>query len=136
MIPSITPLLNSDLQIVEQPTLTRGLNLPEGANRVRGRVDGLAAMRQAVYKIINTERYRYLIYSYDYGIELSDLFGRPVSFVCPEIERRITEALLADNRIIGVGGFDFNLPRRGVVQVSFAVQSIFGELSAEKEVNF
>ena len=44
MIPSITPLLNSDLQIVEQPTLTRGLNLPEGANRVRGRVDGLAAI--------------------------------------------------------------------------------------------
>lgn len=136
MIPSITPLLNSEMKIVEQPTLTWALNLQEGDDRVRGRTDNLAAMRQAVYKIINTERYNYLIYSYAYGIELADLFGQPISYVCPEIERRICEALLADSRITGVGGFDFNLLRKGVVQVSFEVQTIFGSLIAQKEVNF
>lgn len=93
-------------------------------------------MNQVIRKAIITPPFNYLIYSYDYGVELADLFGRPVSFVCPEIERRITEALLADSRITGVGGFDFNLLRKGVVQVSFEVQTIFGSLIAQKEVNF
>ena len=96
----------------------------------------MQAMRQAVYKIINTERYNYLIYSYNYGIELADLFGQPVSYVCPEIERRICEALMQDRRIIGVSGFEFDLSRKGIVHVKFEVQTIFGELTAEREVNF
>ncbi len=136
MIPSIAPLLNSGLKIAEQPTLTWGLNLQEGDDRVRGQTDNLAAMRQAVCKIINTERYHWLIYSYNYGVELADLFGQPVSYVCPEIERRISEALLADKRIIGVSGFVFDLPRRGVVHVKFTVQTVFGEITAEREVNY
>lgn len=136
MIPSITPLLNSEMKIVEQPTLTWALNLQEGDDRVRGRTDNLAAMRQAVYKIINTERYNYLIYSYAYGVELADLFGQPVSLVCPEIERRITEALLADSRITGVSGFEFDTPGRNVVHVKFEVQTIFGSLTAERTVNY
>ena len=136
MIPSITPLLNSELKVAEQPTLTWGLNLQEGDDRVRGRTDGLAAMRQAVYKIINTERYNYLIYSYAYGIELADLFGQPISYVCPEIERRICEALLADSRITGVSGFEFDMPSRSVVHVKFEVQTIFGSLPAERTVNY
>ena len=136
MIPSIAPLLNSELKVAEQPTLTWGLNLQEGDDRVRGRTDGLAAMRQAVYKIINTERYNYLIYSYAYGIELTDLFGQPVSLVCPEIERRITEALLADCRITGVGGFEYDMPSQNVVHIKFDVQTIFGSLPAERTVNY
>ncbi len=136
MIPSITPLLNSELKIAEQPTLTWGLNLQEGDDRVRGRTDNLAAMRQAVYKIINTERYNYLIYSYPYGVELADLFGQPVSLVCPEIERRITEALMQDGRITGVSGFEFDLPQRSVVHIKFEVQTIFGNLTAERTVNY
>ena len=136
MIPSITPLLNSEMKIVEQPTLTWALNLQEGDDRVRGRTDNLAAMRQAVYKIINTERYNYLIYSYAYGVELADLFGQPVSLVCPEIERRITEALLADSRITGVSGFEFDTPGRNVVHVKFEVQTIFGSPTAERTVNY
>ena len=50
------------------------------------------------------------MYSWDYGVELADLFGEPVSYVCPELERRITEALLQDGRIEGVDGFSFRLP--------------------------
>ncbi|MCM1136326.1 MAG: DUF2634 domain-containing protein [Clostridium sp.] len=135
MIPSITPLLNSEIKVARQPTLTWALNLQEGDDRVRGRTEGLAAMRQAVYKIINTERYNYAIYSYNYGIELADLFGQPVSYVCPELERRITEALLQDDRITDVSNFAFTRRARGVLQASFTVQTIFGSLTAEREVN-
>lgn len=135
MIPAITPLLNQELTKAEQPSLTHRLNLQEGDDRVRGRAEGLAAMRQAVYKIINTERYRHLIYSYNYGVELADLFGQPTSFVCPEIERRITEALMQDDRILSVSNFEFSQPAKGVLAVSFVVQTVFGDLQAERRVN-
>lgn len=136
MIPSITPLLNSEIKVAEQPTLTWALNLQEGDDRIRGQTDGLNAMRQAVYKIINTERYHYAIYSYNYGIELADLFGQPVSYVCPELERRITEALTQDGRITGVSGFEFEFPCRREVAVRFTVQTVFGSLTAERTVNY
>ncbi len=134
MIPSIINLLNQELTAVEQPSLTHRLNLQEGDDRVRGRAEGLAAVRQAVYKIINTERYQHLIYSHNYGVELADLFGQPMSFVCPEVERRITEALMQDDRIIGVSNFTFSQPAKGVLAVSFTVQTVFGDLPAERMV--
>lgn len=84
------------------------------------------AIRQAVVKILNTERFRYPIYSTDYGIELDDLFGKDCDYVCVELERRISEALLADNRIVRVSGFRF-VQGKNAVYVSFCVYSVFGE---------
>ena len=76
------------------------------------------------------------MYSWNYGIELLDLFGMPVSYVCPELERRITEALTWDDRIESVDNFEFDLSKKGVVHVSFTAHTIFGDVEAEREVNF
>ena len=102
---------------------------------VRGYADGLEAVRQAIFKIIMTERYQYIMYSWNYGIELNDLFGEPMTYVCPELKRRITEALLWDDRIQSVDSFEFDFPQKGVVQVAFTAHSIFGDVQAEREVN-
>ena len=40
------------------------------------------AIEQAVYKILNTERYKYIIYSTNYGVELEELFGKPMPLFC------------------------------------------------------
>ena len=133
MIPSTTALLAQDFKIEPQPTKTYQMNLEE--ETVRGYIDGLEAMEQAIYKILLTERYQYIMYSWNYGIELADLFGEPVSYVCPEVERRIREALLWDDRIEDVTNFEFSLPQKGVVQVSFLVHTMFGEIAAQREVN-
>lgn len=134
MIPSSTGFLPTEFEVVEQPTHTYKMNLE--TNRVRGYVDDLEAMKQAIYKILLTERYRYLIYSWNYGIELEDLFGEPISYVCPELERRITEALLWDTRIESVDNFHFEIPKRHVLVLSFTAHTIFGDVEAEREVNF
>ena len=104
------------------------------SNRVLGTCDGKEAMKQVIYKILMTERYRYVIYSWNYGIELEDLFGMPVSFVCPELERRITEALVQDDRITEVKNFSFDTSRKGIVSTMFTAVTDVGEISAEKEV--
>ena len=42
---------------------------------------------KVVFNILNTERYQYIIYSWNYGIELIDLYGQPVSYVIPELKK-------------------------------------------------
>ncbi len=133
MIPGIAGFLRQDFEIIEQPTKTYKMDIP--GNEIRGYTDGLEAMKQAIYKILLTERYQYIMYSWNYGIELLDLFGEPVSYVVPELERRIREALTWDRRIKGVDNFEFDLPQKGVVHVSFTAHTIFGDVGAEREVN-
>ena len=133
MIPSTADFMLHDFRIETQPTHTYKMLLDRSL--VRGYTDGIEAMKQAVYKILFTERYRYIIYSGSYGIELLDLFGQPVSYVCPELERRITEALTWDDRIDSVDDFRFDFPKKGVVHVAFTVHTVFGDFKAERGVN-
>lgn len=134
MIPSITGFLEQDFEIEEQPTHTYKMNL--ASELVRGYTDGREAIEQAIYKILNTERYQYVMYSWNYGIELLDLYGEPVSYVCPELERRITEALTWDDRIQSVDNFEFNISKKGEIHVTFTAHTTFGDVAAEKVVNF
>lgn len=134
MIPSTTAFLEQDFEITEQPAHTYKMNLE--SNLIRGYTDGQEAMKQAIYKILNTERYQYVMYSWNYGIELLDLYGEPVSYVCPELERRITEALTWDDRIQTVDNFEFNISKKGEILVTFTAHTVFGDVVAEKVVNF
>lgn len=134
MIPSTTAFLEQDFEITEQPTHTYKMNFE--SNLIRGYTDGQEAMKQAIYKILNTERYQYVMYSWNYGIELLDLYGEPVSYVCPELERRITEALTWDDRIQTVDNFEFNISKKGEILVTFTAHTVFGDVVAEKVVNF
>lgn len=134
MIPSTSGFLTADLEIARQPTKTYKMDL-EGTT-TRGFTDDLEAMKQVVFKILNTERYVYPMYSWNYGIETMDLYGEPVSWVCPELQRRITEALVWDDRIDSVDDFTFDLSQKGVVHVSFVVHTIYGEIQTERTVNF
>lgn len=131
MIPVSIKAGLQQIEEVTQPSLTYGLRWEE--DRVRGRVDGIEAVRQAVYKILNTERYDYLIYSWNYGIELDDLYGKPIPYIQAEIKRRIEEALTQDDRIERVGAFSFERNGRKLL-CRFTVYSVFGEVQAEKEV--
>lgn len=133
MIPVVNDDLINDFEYEELPTRTFRLNI--SANTITGFVDGLEAMKQAIYLILNIERYEYIIYSWNYGIELRDLFGQPISFVLPEIKRRITGALLQDDRIEAVHSFEFERIKKDKIHVTFQVDTIFGTVEAERVVN-
>lgn len=122
----------TEFQFVRQPSFTHKLNTER--NRVVGYVDGREAYKQAIYKILNTERYEYVIYSWNYGIELKDLIGMPIYYVVPELERRITEAIEQDDRTVSVSNFEFDTSKRGVVHVKFTATSIYGDEIIETDV--
>lgn len=132
MIPNTNDDLRNDFEFEELPTNTFKLNIED--DKVYGFNDGLEAMKQAIYLILNVERYEYLIFSWNYGIELADLFGKSITFVLPELERRITEALVQDSRITSVEDFDFEV-KKNKVFCTFKVKTIFGEINAERVVN-
>ena len=75
------------------------------------------------------------LYSRNYGIEIKDLLGKPISYVCAVIKGRIEEALLIDDRIESVT--DFVITKgKGSVLVAFTVVSSMGDVKIEKEFEF
>lgn len=134
MIPSTNNILTTNLGVVTQPSKNHKMHIKDDV--INGTCDNLNSMTQVIYKILNTERYTYPIYSWNYGIELVDLFGEPVSYVCAEIERRITEALTQDDRIESVSDFEFDTSKKHEVVCTFVVHTIFGDVESEKGVTY
>lgn len=127
MIPSINNL--KEIEVVTRPSADYRMEL--GGNHISGVCDGLEAVRQTVFCILNTERYQYPVYSWNYGIELRDLYGKPMDYIMSELPRRITEALTQDDRINAVDSFAFSTQGRAM-EVSFTVHTIYGDLETEK----
>ena len=120
------------IEKVTMPSLT--WKIWTDRTQVRGTVDEQEAMEQAVRKILQTERYRYAIYDWNYGVELEDLYGENVAYVMPELKKRIEDALLSDDRITAVTDFSIQ-QEKGCVTTSFMVHTIFGEMKAERTVD-
>lgn len=117
---------------VEQPSLTYRLDLETGA--IAGRVDGLEAVKQAVYKMLQTPRYEHLIYTPNYGHELRTLIGKDPLLVRSEAARMLREALLQDDRITAVQ--DVNAETSGdSILLRFTVVSRYGSFRAQQEVS-
>jgi hypothetical protein len=124
---SITTVSESSL-----PSYTYAIDY-NSTGKISGYCDELAAVKQAIYKIINTERYQYIIYSWNYGIEVKDLIGKPIPYIYAETQRRIIEALMTDDRITNVDDFKFS-NNGGDVAIHFTVTTIYGKVTATKEV--
>lgn len=129
MLPKTGTILEKDFEVVEMPSKTYRLD----HTVISGKADGLEAVRQAVFCILNTERFDWLIYSWNYGIELKDLFGRTPGVIKSKLKKRIREALMQDDRIVSIDAFSFSMAGRKMT-VSFQVRTKFGVMEAQKEV--
>ena len=140
MIPN-TSELSMSIEEENHPTLTFRAVVDENLaignirfrNRINGLLDDLDAVEQSVYLILGTERYKFPIYSWDYGVELADLFGKPMPFVMAELPERIKEALKVDERISNVTDFEFTQNGKKL-EVSFTVVTDAGNLETALEV--
>jgi hypothetical protein len=100
---------------------------------VSGMTDGLEAVKQSVFCILHTERFDWLIYSWNYGVELNELFGKSPGVVKSKLKKRIREALTQDDRIVSVDAFSFSVSGSRL-HVSFCVHTKFGVMEAGTEV--
>lgn len=121
----------TEFKIKNQPNKTYKMLIDD--EKIIGDTDDLEAIEQACYKVLNTERYQYVIYSWNYGIELQDLFGKPIPYVFSELPRRIREALIQDDRVSDVTNFDLS-NQKGNVLAKFEVVTEKGIIKMEKGV--
>lgn len=134
MIPKVNDDLLADFdEAVALPT--KNYKIYTAKNRIAGFIDEIEALKQAIFLMLSIERYDYIIYSWDFGVEFKDLFGKATSYVLPEIKRRTSECLIQDDRILAVDGFRFDV-KKNKVHETFTVHSIYGEFEMEKEVEY
>lgn len=121
--------LTQDFEFFIQPTKTYRLNF--NGKPSKGMLNGIEAMKQAIYLILNCERFQYEMFSWDYGIELADLIGQQNDgFLRSQLKNAITEALLQDDRITEVTDFHFNKEGQNL-RVFFTAITTEGNVDSE-----
>lgn len=91
-------------------------------------VTGSQAWAEWCVKALSSERYKYLIYSDNYGEEIDTLLGKsyPKKVIESEIKRMVKDCLLADKRTASVSDFNFTWIDDGII-FSCSVKNIIGE---------
>lgn len=123
--------LSQGVVFQDQPSLTWIAD--PVTRRLRGRGDNYEAVRQAVEVIVNVERFRWQIYSPNFGIELDGLLGNDPGFVASELRRRLTDAFLPDNRILGISDFSYTF-QDTVLTAAVTADTVFGPVRTAMEV--
>lgn len=118
--------LDTSVTITTYPSYTYYVNRDTG--RIVSMVDGADAMLQAIIKILSTERYFWIIYSWNYGVELNSLVGQDPNYTTSEIKRRTTDALMIDDRVNDVTNFAFYQTEEDDLTVTFTVNTIYGDI--------
>lgn len=95
-------------------------------------VEGDEAIRIWIYKALSTERFRYLAYSWQYGIELRPFIGKVMSVQqrYSEIKRVIVECLMVNPYIKSIDTIDIQ-HEGDTVDISITLTTIYGEVSVD-----
>ncbi len=94
-------------------------------------IEGKEAVKIWIWKIFQTPRYRYLIYSWDYGHELELLTGRSYSkaILRAEAERLVTEAIwpTLNGYVTGIRNLVVSTDR-DILEIKFLADTPYGEV--------
>lgn len=104
-------------------------------DRIVGFVDNLEAIKQSIYHILSIERYAYLIYDDNYGVEFEQYIGKDFDYINATIENTLQEALLYDLRILNVSVDNIKQIDTNIVAIKFTVDTIYGDLIMEVSID-
>ncbi len=92
-------------------------------------VEGIEALKVWIWFAIQTPRYRYSVYTWDYGNEFEDLVGQGYSeeYIEAEAQAMIEECLLVNEYIEGIADFSAVMENSRLT-VSFTAETAFGDI--------
>ena len=131
VLPTANLEMAAGVTFQKQPSLTWCLDQASG--RIRGTVDNLEAVRQAVEIILHVERFRWQIYRPYSGVQWEGLVGESPHYVASELRRRMEEALQMDDRILGISAFSYTT-QADMFTASITVSTVYGEIQTQTEV--
>lgn len=131
MIPS-----NRNLTVTQigQNEVTRTYKVDSYNKRIIGTTDGQPAIEQAILKNFDTERFAYVIYSKNYGIELEKYIGKDYDFIRSDLQRAIEECLLVDARIYSINNLQFTQEGLDYMSITMDIETEQGVLTTTLEV--
>lgn len=128
---NLFPFLRSNIEEAHHITTYKEYEFDLNNNTLTGRLlEGKEALKMWIYKALLTSRYIYPIYSWDYGQDLDELIGHEyeVDYIKSEVERRVTECLLVNERITRCHNFEINFIN-DTLHITFTAETIFGEVT-------
>lgn len=123
--------ISQGVELESQPTLTWLVD-PSGTSLV-GTAEGADVIKQAVEIILSVQRFKWQIYSGNFGMDYRDLIGGDPGVVASNLLRRLQDAFSVDDRILSVDNFAY-LVEGDSLTASFTVRTVYGELSENAEV--
>ena len=96
-------------------------------------VEGIDAIKTWVWCCMHTQRFRYPIYSWDYGADMEQYVGQalPDEYLEVDLRDEIEEALKVNAWIPGIKDYNFERSGSGM-KVSFAVETTLGQETKEE----
>ena len=97
-------------------------------------VEGAEAIKVWIWLVLQTPRYRYYIYSWDYGNEFEELIGRGYSeeYINAEAQRMTEDCLLVNEHIESITDFSVGMENEQLT-ISFTANTIYGTIQFDNE---
>lgn len=97
-------------------------------------VEGVEAIKVWIWLVLQTPRYRYYIYSWDYGNEFEELIGRGYSeeYINAEAQRMTEDCLLVNEHIESITDFSVGMENEQLT-ISFTANTIYGTIQFDNE---
>lgn len=130
MLPQTLTIQNTSAN----PIPSKTYKIDWDSKRISGYVDNVDAIKQAVDLHLSTERYHWIVYSWQYGSELYKLIGKPHDYAEAEAKRMIEDALSIDSRILDVTDFTFDFSKGDMI-CKFKIRTNDGDINSEVVVN-
>lgn len=115
---------------VDDKEIPREYEINFTSGQLTGRiVTGLEAIKVWVWKALKTPRYRFYIYSWDYGVEIEDLIGKGYSkeYIETESKRMVEDCLVINENITAIT--DFSVEISGdKIKTSFKIETLYGDI--------
>lgn len=105
-----------------------GINFETG--QLTGKiVEGLEAIKAWIWFALQTPRYRYYIYTWDYGNELEELVKHSYTkeYLEAEAYHMVEDCLLVNENIESISDFSVNI-NGSTTEISFTAETLYGSI--------
>lgn len=99
-----------------------------------GIVEGKEAVKVWIWLALQTPRYRYYIYTWDYGSDFEELIGQGYTeeYIIAETRRMTEDCLLVNEHVQDIREFGVNM-QGSTLAISFVADTIYGEVEFKNQ---
>lgn len=126
---------DTTIEVEEKQMLPKEYEIDFSTGQLTGRiVEGKEAIKVWIWLTLQVPRYRFFIYTWDYGSEFEELIGQGYSeeFIEAEAQRMTEECLLVNEYIQDIQNFSLSM-EKSCLTISFTANTLYGVINFEDE---